>query len=762
MVIIYYWNISLLLITSLILSTSRHMETTEVQQLEESTLKNIQAIKAIQKHCKENNIDLRTVLSESDLKQYLTDITFINKIAPEIDRNVSKLETDLTDVDPDNIGKGEFVKVAFEILKELIQSKDPFNIFDSKQINNGAYTVNPELLTKNLSSLKPDTPLGIKFMEFFQKNISACTTVNKTKKVLSTILNKLNDRSYLLKHYINNQSTYNQSNSSDELGLAELFASDLRGDFGMLQHSIKTCVANAIDDASFSLNKEAKEKEELKQEKEDLKKKEFLKAFAAWKAEQSKICSEIISHDTKTDSICSMSKAAFFTALIEISNDWKKTQPLLSKELRVNIMSKIEEEAQVKDFVNAMSNALFSINTPEKNIYENWQKSQVMPSFSALKTAIIISTDGTSPYNFIGEYVEWAAGVSGALDSLKLPLSQQFETEKLLSEFSSLLSKKELSFFYPVFEKKIKKIGSKFPALQEANQAWQTTLYEVAVKSDSVKAYYDSLSFSEKQGIINISDTLNTIVNIDAVKAVFLASKKTPVKRQKLAKGENLNLTIELENGTILNHTIQTQIVKIDGMPCAIPTNISLATSNKGGYTFEQKNFYAKDPTDLEGKGFDTDFEFEILFSKNKGTIMKGTESGSQFSTEAGGEKSKTNVDIDVTNNTWTAEGSIFVVTGDYSHEDGQEVGTEETTATFNSIGYAQSNSESKEKTIDRGVETGFMIIKAYIHSYNYDPSGTFMVSVELQAKGISSPNFKGQIPKKITSTQKELLRWAK
>jgi len=758
----YYLNISLILSFLFIIPISKNMKNAQDQELHQAVQSNIQKIKAIQKHCKENNIDLKTVLSEKELKQFLADINYLKIIAPEIKNNLLEINVPSIEGDPNNIGKGEFVKVASLILKELIQAKDPFNILDANLINNGAYTINSVELAKKLSSLKPDTPLGIKFMEFFQNNISACTTVNKTKKVLDAIINKLNDKSYLLKHYVSNQDKYNQSNSSDELGLSEIFASSLRGDFGNLQHSIKTCVANAIDDPSFSLNKETKEKEELKKEKEELERKEFQKAFAAWKAKQDEICSSIISHDTKTDSVCSMSKAAFFTALVEVSNDWQKSQPLLAKELRINIMAEIKEDAQVKDFVNAMSKALLSINTPENYIYRNWQKSQVMPSFSALKTAIITSTDGTSPYNFIGEYVEWAAGVSGALDSLKLPLRQQFIMDKLLTEFDKLLSKKELNFFYPTFESKIKKIADKYPSLREVSEAWQTTLYEVAIKSDSVKLHYDALSHSEKQNINNISDTLNTIASLDTIKAAFIASKKPSVKSQKLAKGENLNLTIELENGTILNHTIQTQIVKIDGRACAVPTDISLAASNKDGYTFQQKNFYAKDPTDLEGKGFDTDFEFEILFSKNKGTIMKGTESGSEFSAEGGGEKSKTDVDIDVTNNTWTAEGSVFVVTGDYSHEDGHEVGTEETTSTFHSIGYAQSSSDTKEKTLDKGIETGFILVKAYIHSYDYDPSGTFMVNVEIQTKGITSPNFKGQIPKKTTTTQKERLRWAK
>lgn len=738
------------------------MKNTQDEELHQSVQKSIQAIKAIEKCCKENNINLKDILSEKELKQLFEDTDYLKILAPEIKNNLLEISVPSKEGDPDNIGKGEFVKVASEILKKLIQDKDPFNILDSELINNGVYTVDTKRLKSSIKGLSPKTPLAIKFLEFFNKNVESCTTVDKTIQVLDAIINKLNDKNSLLKHYVANQDKYNQSNSSDELGLSEIFASSLRGDFGSLQLSIKTCVANAIDDPNFSLNKETKEKEELKKEKEDLKKEKFQTAFANWKAEQKKICAGIISHDTKTDSVCSMSKAAFFTALISASNDWQKTQPLLAKELRVNIMAEIKEDAQVKDFVNAMSKALLSINTPEDYIYTNWQKSQIMPSFDDLKTAIITSADGTSPYNFIGEYVEWAAGASGALDSLKLPLGQQFEMDKLLTEFNNLFSKKELSFFYPTFENRIKKIGNRYPSLREVSQAWQTTLYEVAIKSDSVKSHYDSLSYAEKQNIKNISDTLKTMANLDTIKAAFIASKKPPVKSQKLAKGENLNLSIELENGTILNHTIQTQIVKIDGRACAVPTDLSLAISNKDGYTFEHKNFYAKDPTDLEGKGFDTDFEFEILFSKNKGMIMEGTASGSEFNTEGGGEKSKTDVDIDVTNNTWTAEGSVFVVTGDYSHEDGQEVGTEETTATFHSIGYAQFSSDTKEKTLDKGVETGFMLVKAYIHSYDYDASGTFMVNVEIQAKGITSPDFKGQIPKKITTTQKELLRWAK
>lgn len=787
MVTVLYGNIALVISFFLIFFNSKNMKDTENKVLEEPLTHLIQQVKRIQNHCKLNNIDLRTVFSEQELKQYEADIAYLKTITPEIKGMSNYSFTG----EPDDIGKKEFLKVASEILSQLLQSKDPFQLFDPQLVNNGAYSIDTEKLKTNLGKLKPHTPLGQKFMELFQGNISACTTVDNTQKVLSAILNKFNNKSYLLKHYSNYQTTYNQENSTDELNLAAIFASNLRGDFGGLQHSIKTCVVHAIDDVAFNLNKELskeeelkKEKEELKKEKTELRKQEFRKAFAAWKAEQKKICSSIISHDTKTDSICNMSKAAFFTALVEACNDWQKTQPLLSKELRVNIMAELKEDAQVKDFVNAMSKSLLSIHTPEEYIYNSWQESQVMPSFDDLKTAIITSSDGTSPYNFIGEYVEWAAEVSGALDSLQLPPTQQFDANKLLKKFEKLFSNKELSIFYPVLKQSIQAIGSPFPSRTDVSEAWQSALYQVTMNSDSVRSLFNSLSFEEKQQIENISNQLRSNAPIDSIKAIFLDSKRPKLSiKPLLAKGEALNLVIKLKDGSVLNSTIFTKIESLNERAYAMPTDISLTVANKNGLEFQATDFYALSPIEHGKEGISCDFEFKILLSKAKGSVTRGSETGSSYGIELGSESSETEVDIDVTNNTLGVEGSLQApkwipnvlkkfnpisylvdgeVSGHYAYDWGKEEGTEKTKGTFNSSNYNRSTSTTQEITEERGVDTSFLVVKGHLYSFNFTSEGTIEVDVNVLEGQITSPDAKGAIPAQLQMTRGKTLHWKK
>lgn len=718
-------------------------------------------------YCEKNNLSLKSYLGIEKHASW-------KALGTAIQCHLADYSPELL-IEPESLGKGAFIKAVLKLIKELNEEGDPFHIMGG-EIDASTYHLDIGVLNDKLNALTPQTPLGKKFLELLQKNSLKCTDVGLVKKVVDAILNKFNDRSYLVKHYDKYKAIYglkeNMINEENLLESVEIYASSLKADVAIFQENLHNCVATAINDLRYKPNRDREKKEEEKEEEQRYK---FKTAYANWRASQSEICSGIISHDTKTDSICSMSKAAFFSALIEASKNWEQSQPQLANELRVKIMASLDKESQVKDFVSAMSHGLLSISTSEELIYQNWKKSQIMPSFDDLKTAIITSVDGTSPYNFIGEYVEWAASVSAAVDCLNLSPNQQFVMDKLLDEFKGLFSNKELSFFYGTFEQKMQQLSTEFPALSEVSQVWQATLYEVAVKSNAIKSHYDNLSFSEKQGIEQLSGTLTTIANIETVKKHFIACKR-PVVTTKvlLAKGEPVNLTIKLKDGTVLMNTIHTKMEAVNKLVFVAPTGVSLSAANKNGYQFSTKDFFVQSPVFHDKEGVTCYFEFKITYSKNKGSVTSGTERGNEYSMETGSEKSKTDVDIDVTNNTWGVEGEIVPgwltkpvslllggqLSGSYSHEDGQEVGTEETEGTFSTIGYLRSNTSISQTTKNKGVHTGFMLVKGHVYAHNQNEEVIHVDVFVDENNGITSPASREPLSVEVETTENEVMRW--
>lgn len=102
--------------------TSHTMKPETTQDLTQVTKPIVQTIKAIQKHCKENNIDLRTSLSEQEYKEYQRDVAFMKKYLPEIKADALLIEQEADKlVDPKDIDKSTFVEALVK-WKQLIET----------------------------------------------------------------------------------------------------------------------------------------------------------------------------------------------------------------------------------------------------------------------------------------------------------------------------------------------------------------------------------------------------------------------------------------------------------------------------------------------------------------------------------------------------------------------------------------------------------------------------------------------------------------
>lgn len=115
-----YWNSLLVLILFLPLNTNTSMENGTNQELINSAKNIAQQLKSIQKHCKENNVDLENFLSKKEYKDYRTSLAFVKKYLPEIKADASTLKTKNTEKPTKDIEKTPFVEALVK-WKKLIE-----------------------------------------------------------------------------------------------------------------------------------------------------------------------------------------------------------------------------------------------------------------------------------------------------------------------------------------------------------------------------------------------------------------------------------------------------------------------------------------------------------------------------------------------------------------------------------------------------------------------------------------------------------------
>ncbi|BDS11155.1 hypothetical protein [Aureispira anguillae] len=757
----------------------------EGKQLMHQATVNKKQIQKILAHCQDKQIDLRTLLSPMEFKQFREDVAYLKAYFPLLKVEfLMNSNTEEEEKNPEALGKGAFIRAALKLLKELSQAGDPFHILEGA-VNNNAYTIDTEKLIINLSSIKPQTPLGNKFMELLQKNATKCITIDKVKKVLIAILKKLNDRAYLAKHYDAHKVTYlTKEEMTDELEGSEIFELDLKVDFTAFEKSIATCIATAINDPAYEPNIEKIKgaARERKEEEEALANKlnNFQQSYEAWVKEQKKICTTIISADTKTDSSILMPKTKFMAMLLKESKVWEQAQPELTQELLRHIVNKLsKEEMSIKEFVNAMSAAITEIQTPLPIIASNWFKRPKLPEYYSLKTAIIANNSGYGEYDLMEEYLVWFREVGAAVDSLKLGSNQQFIVAKIFEKTKKLFEgKQELDFFYTPFETKLKgtldKNSGSYCSLKQLSYAWTESLYDVIINSGQLRDSLHHLTDQEQGAKIEaLSDTLLGVASVERIQRVFLACKRPMVKTEALAKGELLSSLGWFNDGTEFSLGLSTTVERVEGIPFINPVEASIAIGQNGklGYVFELSDFSMQSPIINGKEGVTVYFEYKIGYTKDRGSLTVGNEQG----TEKGKEEDSYQEETIVNMNNWntSTEGDVDIKSGGLlkllvdaggqvsgSIGGGQEWGTEKTSGSTVVLSSTKSLTSSESRTKEDGIETGFFWIEGNVYSFDLDNSGG---TLNVQITQIASPKTRGlltiSVPQRPST---KTLRWAK
>ncbi|CAA6827988.1 MAG: Unknown protein [uncultured Aureispira sp.] len=200
---LHYWNSLLVLLLFLTLSPKTNLENVPNQELIDTTKSLVQKIKSIQKHCKEHHVDLKTLLSKEEQKEYQATLAFIKKYLPEIkaDAFSSKQESE-NETEPldEDISQPAFIEAVLQwrtaFLKELktIQTKyaevvlDPNKFSTSIGSNLSVLPLNTALYEewKNIVAKIPNPSTGAIVFDALIQNTSETWMLTQNIKKLTS------------------------------------------------------------------------------------------------------------------------------------------------------------------------------------------------------------------------------------------------------------------------------------------------------------------------------------------------------------------------------------------------------------------------------------------------------------------------------------------------------------------------------------------------------------------------------------------------
>lgn len=330
------------------------METQTKQDLKKVAQAIVKNIKAIQKHCKENNIDLHTFLSEKEYKQYQKDVAFVKKYLPEIKADVLATKQS---TEPQDIEKTPFVTALIKwkgVIKEIFAdlSKEHTGVQISVTDFNASLVpislpIVDDLLKDWRSLLKTlpndSTTAEIIFAKLSESKIVASFTAANEKE--------------LIKIYKKAQNKYKELEND-----IEKFQTDVLPNKALFQAAIKA--STKANDPNLPDNKTAKAAADK------AKSTAYQKVLNAWKAEEV----ANLSYESGDDTIyVDMSMINAGDPRVSIHN--------LPIALKSNLLTAILDEAKkghsrkqsVKDLKNIAINALNTFHTQNLHEKESYQ-----------------------------------------------------------------------------------------------------------------------------------------------------------------------------------------------------------------------------------------------------------------------------------------------------------------------------------------------------------------------------------------------------
>lgn len=330
-------------------------------ELNQNLKKITQSIKAIQNYCKENELDLKTLLSKQELKQYQADLAFVKKFSPEIKGDILALKnTPVSNTIDKDISEPAFVDAVLQWRKKLSTA------FKGAKKNYAAVSINTELFSKDMASNASALPLNTALYKEWTTLISKLPNPSKGADIFEALLNN-NSTTWVLTGNVNTLTLHYREKANKKI--YKQYDNNI-GDFITDALPQISTFMTAVEAATTSEDPNLPENIANKEEVEKAKRKAYQKVLDAWKAEE---VSNLKLEPEDDTLYVDMSMINAGDLGVSIHN--------LPTELKTKLLKSILEEAKktrsrkrsVKDLKNIAIGALNDFHTQNLHQKENYQ-----------------------------------------------------------------------------------------------------------------------------------------------------------------------------------------------------------------------------------------------------------------------------------------------------------------------------------------------------------------------------------------------------
>lgn len=705
MIVWQHWTVLLLvfLFPNTTILTQYNMTLTQ-EQISTINAAN-EKFKTLKNYCKENEIDLNTLLSGQEKQQMKEGLAFLKEFLPQV-KSAGIVQQVAMDTE-NAIPKGAFLKTVKAQLDSLNQSEELIKIQALTK-----YSIDSKIFDAALKDIKLNTPFAKLFRSEILNGIKGAKTVADVVDVISNLIGKYGVSKFLKEHY-------NAKENKDYYKQEDIYIPILEGDLTRFTHRIFDCITTAIDDPTYPPNQEkaAKLAKELAEKEKELAADiaKFKQVYADWYTTS-------IDNVKNIDNILKekeLPRDIFILTLSQFNNVWGQAQPELMSRLNTLIHAELKEKnITIRDCADALNTALskedYQVSIGVNTLYLRWKKNNILPNFNALIGAAEKVAKDSLENVFVQQYINWYKEVFSMVDSVGFSTNTRFVKKGVLDSLSKCFQQNENRVcLYPIIEKYISTVSDNAP-LDNYIQAWKKALNEIVIDGKVLEVQY--LKLSELYG-----DSLNGILNKDLnlpnkdeLTRAFDKSNKYIYNTPKLAKGEVVKLKAVLNDDTKLTVYVKTLIQESKGMVYALPVELSLegVDNGKKGYSFKVGTMAPQNTVNIEDV-WRTPFEFSLSFEKNKGSLSKGTEHSDTFKQEITTETSKTIGHTDTYNRT----GGVSIEIMGYQIEEGDEDYNDTTVTNAFAIEFEKMDATSKSQTIEKGIVTGAINIQLMFES---------------------------------------------
>lgn len=354
-----YWNSLLVLILFLNPNTDTLMETKTDQELMSSAKSVVEKLKTIQKRCKENNIDLKTVLSKKEYKDYQASLVYVKTYLPQIKADALALKSQPENKEPidEDISEPAFIDAVLQWRKTLLKD------LKTTKAKYAEVAIDPSKFSASIGSNLSALPLNTSLYKEWE-NIVAKIPSPSTGAIIFEALIQNSSETWVLTENIEKLTAHYRKAANKKVYKQY---EDTRIDAALPQITLFiTAIEASADSKDPNLPKNVANKAEANQAKAEA----YQKILNAW------LDREIanLSIETGDDTVyVDMSLINIGTPRVSVHN--------LPLELKSNLLTAIINEAKkagsrrqsVKNLKNIAIGALNTFHTQNLHKEENYQ-----------------------------------------------------------------------------------------------------------------------------------------------------------------------------------------------------------------------------------------------------------------------------------------------------------------------------------------------------------------------------------------------------